>query len=141
MYNLLAIFVGFLLTLMSTLNSGLSNYIDVSIVLVIFHVLAAIISLVLILATKQNLTFKSDLPVLFYIGGVIGFFSVLLGSVCMSNMGASLTVAIIIFGQMVTSAFIDHFGMFGMTKTKFNFKKIGGFFIISVGLALMVQGS
>ncbi len=141
MYNLLAICVGFLLTLMTALNTGLSNYVSLPLILVIFHFSAAVICFIFILGARQELKFNANLPSLFYLGGAIGFFSVLLNSVCMSKMGASLTAAIVIFGQMLTSAVIDNFGLFRMPVRKFNFKKILGFGVISIGLALMVYGS
>ncbi len=141
MTNLLGILVGVLITLIATMNAGLVEYIGMPFALVVLHGGAVIICFLLVLKDKKGLSFKSDLPLYFYTGGAIGFFVTFLNSVCMVKIGASLSVAIVIFGQMLTSCVIDHFGLFKMPVRKFNIQKLGGFLVITVGIVLMYFGN
>lgn len=154
MYNLLAVVIGMLVTIMSTLSSGfmgkvgapyeaigLSANLGNGNALVIFHLIGAILALLTLIILKKKLVFKSSLPIYFYMGGMIGYCMVFINAVSIGKLGASLTFAVVIFGQMAMSAVIDHYGLFGKSVTKFNTKKIGGFLIIFIGLCLMVYGS
>ena len=44
-----------------------------------------------------------------------------------------------LFGQLVFSSLVDHFGLFGLTKYEFNPKKLVGLFIVLVGLVIMTM--
>lgn len=154
MYNALAMLIGLLITVMTTINSsfmqkvgapyesiGLPGNLGNANGLVIFHFIGLFFTFLVLIICKKKFSFKSSLPVYFYIGGVIGYLMVFINTVCLGALGASLTFAVVIFGQMTMSAVIDHYGLFGKSVTKFNTKKIGGFLIIFVGLCLMVYGS
>ena len=46
-----------------------------------------------------------------YTGGLIGVLTVIFSSLGFSKLGVSLTVSLGLFGQLVTSIIIDHFGL------------------------------
>ncbi len=63
---------------------------------------------------------------------------VFLNNLCFNSIGASLTLSLGIFGQLVLASFIDHYGLFGLDIYKFKKKKFVGFFIILLGLITMI---
>ncbi|HAG44574.1 MAG TPA: hypothetical protein DCL31_16185, partial [Clostridium sp.] len=69
--------------------------------------------------------------------GAIGVLMGLLSNISFTHLGASLTLSLTVFGQLVVSCFIDHFGLLGMNTYKFQNKKIIGFIIISIGIVVM----
>ncbi|NLK43666.1 MAG: EamA-like transporter family protein, partial [Tissierellia bacterium] len=58
-------------------------------------------------------------------------------NICFSNLGASLTLSLGVFGQLLLSSVIDHFGLMGMDVYKFQPKKLIGFSIILIGIVIM----
>lgn len=154
MYNLIAIFIGFLFTIMVAINSGLttsfgaqydangfSSHLGMGYTLFYFHLIALVLTTLTLIFTRKKFKFKSSLPFYFYIGGTIGFFMVFINTVCITKLGASLSIAAIILGQTLTSMIIDHYGLFKMDVKKFDIRKLSGLFAISVGLCLMIFGS
>lgn len=141
MVNFFAIIVGFIITLTGYLNASLAEYIGMPLTLVTLHSIAAIFGVILVFREKKGFGIKTDLPPYFYFGGAIGFFVSFLNSVCMVNIGASLSIAIIIFGQMTTSCIIDNFGLFNMPVRKFSKEKVLVLFIITIGIVCMYFGN
>ena len=52
-------------------------------------------------------------------------------------LGVSITLALGLLGQSVSSIVIDHYGFLGMTVSKFNKKKLVGLIIIIIGIGIM----
>jgi len=65
---------------------------------------------------------------------------VIFNSYCFVKIGATLTLTLGLFGQMIFSAIVDHYGLFGMTKVPMNPKKMLGFTVVSAGVLLMTIG-
>ena len=49
-----------------------------------------------------------------YGAGAIGVLMVLFSNICFAQLGASLTLSLTVFGELVMSCIIDHFGLLGM---------------------------
>jgi len=137
MYKVGAIFSGLLIAIMVTLNGMLDMKLGGFSTLFIIHIIGLVsISLVLIIK-KDIVKIDKNMPVYLFLGGAIGVVMILSNNACFKVLGISLTLALGILGQMVSAAFVDHYGLFGMTKHKFHRKKIIGFLIIIAGLGLM----
>jgi len=52
-------------------------------------------------------------------------------------MGVSLTLAVSLLGQSLAAIIIDHFGLLGMKKIKFERQKITGLILIVSGIIVM----
>lgn len=63
--------------------------------------------------------------------------AVVLNNICFSNLGVTLTLALSLFGQLIMSNLVDHFGLFNMPKIKFKKEKLIGFSIITLGIVVM----
>lgn len=61
----------------------------------------------------------------------------LVNVITIGSLGVALTTALAVFGQLVFSSLVDHFGLFGLTKYEFNPKKLIGFLIVFIGIVIM----
>lgn len=137
MYKLYAVLIGVLITIMVTFNGVLESHVGNYLAVLIIHIVGLIsISLILIFR-KERPVFKKGIPSYLYTGGAIGILLVLANNICFSKLGASLTLSLGVFGQLLLSSIIDHFGLMGMEVYKFQAKKLIGFSIILAGIVIM----
>ncbi|MBD7912113.1 MULTISPECIES: DMT family transporter [Clostridium] len=137
MYNIYSIIIGALIGLMTSLNGILSTYTGNYISSVLIHFVGLIGVVAILIFTKTKLTFDKTLPLTLYSAGVIGVFTVLFNNYTFVPIGASLTMALGLLGQTLSSIIIDNFGLLGVKVNKFNKKKIIGLVIISIGIIIM----
>jgi transporter family-2 protein len=69
--------------------------------------------------------------------GVIMMFSV---SSSISSIGTLSVFVLVILGQIISSALIDHFGLFGTTRP-LSLQKIGSIFVIMLGVFWLIKSS
>jgi len=50
----------------------------------------------------------------------------------------TLSIGVTLFGQLVMSSLVEHFGLFGMTVNRFKKEKTLGFSIIALGIIVMI---
>lgn len=138
MYKLCAGIIGFLIAIMVTINGALSKGIGDYKAVLIIHIVGLItISLVLLLK-RERIKFKEKLSAYLFSAGAIGVFVVLFNNITFNKLGASLTLSLGLFGQLIMSGIIDHFGLLGMEVSKFKSKKIIGFLLVFAGITVMV---
>lgn len=138
MYKLLSAVTGILIAVMVAFNGILASHMGNYTSTVIIHITGLIcISLVLI-GSRQK--FKPDRSIKSYLysAGAIGVFTVLFNNFSFNRLGASLTLAIGLLGQSVTSIVVDHFGLLGAKVVRLNRKKILGLVIICSGIVIMM---
>ena len=90
-----------------------------------------------VLTEKEKLIIKESIPFYLYLGGIFGVMLTLVNVITIGSIGVALTTALAVFGQLVFSSLVDHFGLFGLDKYKFNPKKLIGFMIVLIGLVIM----
>lgn len=138
MYKASAVFIGILIAVMVSFNGVLANYTDQYISILIIHIVGLISVITILLLKKQKLKLHQNIPIYLFSGGLIGVLMVFINNICFNFLGASLTLSLGIFGQLILACFIDHYGLFGMAVYKFNKKKIIGFLIVLSGLVTMI---
>ncbi|MGG1660421.1 DMT family transporter [Brevibacillus sp. NRS-1366] len=72
-----------------------------------------------------------------WLGGAVGVIAVLANLVSAPVLGASLTFALLLTGQMAMSIVIDHFGFFHMPKRKASASRLIGITVILGGILLI----
>lgn len=137
MYKLFSGLIGVLITIMLALNGTLSKNTNNYLSTVIIH-LVGLICISCILSIKR-IKFKlhKNIPIYLYSAGAIGVFTVLLNNLSFNYIGASLTLALGLLGQSVTSIVIDHYGLLGSEINKFKKQKLLGLIIIALGIVIM----
>ena len=137
MYNILALVIGALISVMISFNSGLEGYVGSTYSVVIIHAVGLIAILIVAAIKKEKIVIKEAIPFYLFLGGIFGVMLTLVNIITIGGIGVALTTALAVFGQLVFSSLVDHFGLFGLTKYEFNTKKLVGFFIVLVGLVIM----
>ena len=137
MYNILALVIGALISVMISFNSGLEGYVGSTYSVVIIHAVGLIAILIVAAIKKEKIVIKAAIPFYLFLGGIFGVMLTLVNIITIGGIGVALTTALAVFGQLVFSSLVDHFGLFGLTKYEFNPKKLVGFFIVLVGLVIM----
>lgn len=79
----------------------------------------------------------SDAPWWTYLCGAIGVLLVTSGLVALPISGAALVVAVMVFGQMLASMLVDHFGWLGVKQQPANPWRIAGVVVIFAGVLMM----
>lgn len=138
MYKASAVFIGILIAIMVTFNGILANCTDQYVSILIIHIVGLIAVITVLIFKKEKVKMPKNIPLYLFSGGFIGVFMVFLCNLCFNLLGASLTLSLGIFGQLVLACFIDHYGLFGLNIYKFKKKKVVGFFIIFLGLVTMI---
>lgn len=140
MYKLYAILIGVLITIMISFNSVLSAGVGNIYSLLIIHIVGLLAIGIILIYKKQKIRIDKSIPIYYYFVGFLGCIMVFFNTICFNEIGATLTLTLGIFGQLIASYTIDHFGLFGMTVYKFNKQKLISLFIIMSGIIVMTQG-
>lgn len=134
MYNLISVFVGALITIMVAINGMLADALGNYLSNVVIHLVGLISIIVVMIVSKYKFNLPKKESILIYAGGAVGVITVFSNAVSFTALGATLTIVLGLLGQVVSSLFIDHYGLFGAQVIKFNKKKI-------LGLTLMILGT
>jgi len=137
MNNLVSALIGALIAVMIMLNGTLSNVLGNYIATIIIHIVGLIAITFVLLVSKQKFIINKGTPFYLYSAGGIGVFAVLFNNLTFNSLGISLSLALGLLGQTITSIIIDHFGLLGMKVMKYQKKKLIGLVFIVLGIAVM----
>ncbi|NWK68857.1 DMT family transporter [Bacillus paramycoides] len=137
LYNFLSVFIGALIAIMIPLNGILSEIIGNYTASVVIHLVGLVGVVIVLIINKNKILFEKGIPLYLYSAGAIGVFTVLFSNISFSALGASITIALSLLGQSITSIVIDHYGLLGMKVAKFEKKKLIGLLFISSGIVVM----
>lgn len=135
--NLISAFIGALIAIMTLFNGTLSNTFGNYTSSIIIHVIGLFSITFVLLISRSKIKIQKGIPVYLYSAGAIGVFSVVFSNLSFSKLGVSLTLALGLLGQSLSSIFIDHFGLLGMKVIKFEKKKCIGLLFIILGIFIM----
>ncbi|WP_346889257.1 DMT family transporter [Clostridium sp. UBA1056] len=138
MYKNLALLNGVILAIMIFFNGMLSSITGPYMSTLIFHVLGFILILAISMVKKNNIVNFKKVPLMFFLPGILSVITILLNNICIPQIGITLTIGISLYGQLIMSIFVEHFGLFGMPVNKFRKEKILGFSIITLGTVVMI---
>ena len=133
----LAALIGVMLSFMVFTNGTLAGYLGNYPATVVNHAIGLSIVLIIIFFKKIKIKTLPKAPFYIYLGGAVGVFTVLFTNISFNHLGMSRTLALGLLGQSITSIFIDHYGLFGMPRVKFNAKKSIGLSFVGLGIFLM----
>ena len=137
-YRNLAVLNGILLAIMIFLNGVLSEKIGLYLSTLIYHVLGLLLILLVSIVRKNKLPKLNKIPVILFLPGLLSVLVIFLNSLSSSKIGITLTAGMGLFGQLVISALIDHFGLFGVQVNKMRKEKTLSFSLIITGLIFMI---
>jgi transporter family-2 protein len=79
-------------------------------------------------------------PISYGAGLLIGFYG-LSATIIIPRLGAASFIAYILIAQLLTSAVVDQFGLFGMARRPIDITKLVGLVVIVAGIAVMEIGN
>jgi transporter family-2 protein len=138
MYKNLALINGVILAIMVFLNGMLGSKTGPYLSTLIYHLLGLLLIIALSIFKGNKLSNFKTLSPIFFIPGLLSVLTILFNNIAIPKIGLSLCIGIGLFGQLVMSCIVEHFGLFGMPLNKFKNKKLLGFSIISLGIVIMM---
>ena len=136
MQYFLVFLAGVFLALQQSLNGELGNYIPLTFVVLIVHIIGGLCILIYLKFIKKEKLKMGPMPVYLYSAGLFGYVLVFLTSYTIVHIGATLSIA----GQVVASVVIDHFDMFHIKRVTFNSKRIIPLLLIITGVIIANMG-
>ncbi len=137
MYNFLSAFMGALIAVMILFNGTLSGSAGNYFSTILIHLVGLFSIILVLIISKSKLQFNKKLPLYLYSGGAIGVFTVLFNNSSFTALGVSLTLALGLLGQTVSSIIIDQFGLLDMKVIPFRKDKIIGLLLVVLGIFVM----
>ena len=138
MYKNLALINGVLLAIMVFYNGMVTKVTGPYISTLIFHVIGLITILIIAILRKNKFPKLKGMKLIFLLPGILGVITIFLNNLCIPVIGVTLTSSISLYGQLVMSIIVEHFGIFGMPVNKFRKEKLLGLSIISLGAIVMI---
>jgi len=137
----LAVIVGAVIPIQTGINSRLARHIGITLLasLVSFAVGTIGLGLVL-LATRTPLPLAATVasqPWWIWIGGLCGLIFLTMNMVLLPRIGASATVILPLFGQVVGGLVIDMLGAFGTTPRPLTIGRVVGVVLVALGAVLV----
>jgi len=137
MFKSFAFLNGILIGIMVFVNGILSLSIGLISSTFIIHIIGISFISFLLIIRKKKFSFIKKLKTYYVFPGFIGVFTVIFQNYSYQEMGATVTLTAALFGQLIFSSLVDHFGLFGLRKFKFNIKKLPAYLLISLGILIM----
>jgi bacterial/archaeal transporter family-2 protein len=126
--------------LIGVLNSGVARSIGnpFAATAVMFAIaMAAALCLTLTLYGSPSVVQLGSAPLISYCAGLLIGFYALSATIIIPRFGAASFVAFILLAQLVTSAAVDHWGLFSMSKRPIDLTRLVGLATIAVGIIIM----
>jgi transporter family-2 protein len=134
---LLTAVAGVAAALQASINAALGRRIGTLEAATFQTIVAVIIFVGLTLAARQTVGGVADAlrePAWLWLSGVMGVIIITSLTFAPNRIGVLAFAAILIAGQLITSIFIDHYGLFGLERIGFTWER-------ALGLALLAGGA
>ncbi|MCI0529720.1 MAG: DMT family transporter [Nitrospira sp.] len=137
----LALTVGAMMSVQAGINSELKRYLGNPIYASLVSATVAVLSL-LIYSIVMRMPFPtwvaiSKVPISNWLGGFCGAMYLVVVIMVAPKLGVSITMGLIITGQMLMAITLDHFGLIGFPVHPANLWRIVGAILLIVGVILI----
>lgn len=139
-YSIAAVLSGVLISVMIWINAQLTDIVGNYHATVYIHICGLIPCVIIWLCSRQKLHPAKRLPILMYMGGVVGVATVLFNNASVLTLGVSITLALGLLGQLILSLLMDRFGLLGVTKRSISKSQWISASLVLVGIAIMMIG-
>lgn len=140
LWILLAFLAGAFLPLQAGLNAKLGRALASPVQASMISFVVGAVSLILyILLTKQTISIEGlkSAPAIVWIGGLLGAFYVTVIILSFPQLGPGLTFGLVVAGQMIISAILEHFNILVAQPHPMNFMRFLGIVLVVVGVVLL----
>lgn len=139
---LLAVLAGAMLPVQASLNAKMAKIVASPVLAALLSFLIGTIALILYaLITESNMYAKllnvRHAPSYVWLPGLLGAFYVVGSISLLPRLGVALTFSLIIAGQMLVTAVVDHYGLLGVPVKMINLPRVIGILLIIGGVILI----
>jgi len=138
MYKNLALINGVILAIMVFFNGLLASITGPYISTLIYHLLGLLLIILISIIKRNKFSNLKEIPLIFFLPGILSVVTILLNNIAIPKIGVTLAVGVGLFGQLVMSSLVEHFGLFEMPVNKLKKGKMVGLSIISLGIIVMI---
>ena len=139
--------VGLAMATQTAVNSQLRQYLNSPIQAAFFSFLAGTICLAIMMlvmmwngsALKPTLSQLNEIPVWLWVGGLLGVYAVTASIYTAPKLGFLTFTGLVLFGQVIMSMLLDHFGLIGVEKNPVNWQRLLGAILIAIGIIFTLQ--
>ena len=139
----LAMGIGIAMTVQTAINSQLREYLHspLQAALLSFLVGTIVLAVLVILQStpKPTINNLTIIPWYLWLGGCLGVYAISISIYTAPKLGFLTLSGLIVFGQLIMSMLIDHFGLLGSDKTPINWQRFLGGVVIFIGVLLTLQ--
>ncbi len=139
MFQLLALLAGAIISIMVSVNGGLTGCFGALAASVIIHVVGVVFALLLCLIQKKRPFQRAAVPLWACCGGIIGVLTTLFNNYAYAHLSMTSIVALGLFGQCVTSNLLDAWGLLGMTRRPVRRSTRLGIVLSCAGVLMMLD--
>lgn len=140
---LLAAGVGFAIATQTAVNSQLRNYLNSPIQAAFFSFLIGTLCLSVLFfaesSPRPHFQQLVQVPLWFWVGGFLGVYGVSISIYAAPKIGFLTFTGLVLFGQIIMSMLLDHFGLIGVEKNPLNWQRIVGALCIAIGVLFTLQ--
>lgn len=137
---LLALLAGTSISLQTGVNAQLRSWLGnpMQAALISFAVGTAALALY-VLPQRQSWTLggEGSRPWWIWTGGLLGAYVVTALIILAPRLGASLLIALVVTGQMITALILDHFGLLGFPQQRISLPRLLGAGLLITGVILI----
>lgn len=141
LYLLFALLTGAGVALQSVINARLRVLLDGPFWAAAGQFIVGLIFLLgVALITRQPAPITSGIPrapLWIWAGGIFGATFILVNIILTPRLGATLTLALMIVGQLTAALIVDHYGLFGGTVVRLSAARIAGVVLLLLGVSLI----
>jgi len=126
----------------AAVNTALGKRIGTLEAAVFQTIVAVTVFAVIVLAARRSfrgVASALDQPVWLWLSGVMSVVIILALTFAPNRIGVLAFAGILISGQLVASAVIDHFGLFGLERIAFGWERAVGFALLAGGAAIVLR--
>ncbi|HEY1305913.1 MAG TPA: DMT family transporter [Vicinamibacterales bacterium] len=141
LYLLFAFVTGAGVAVQSVINARLRVLLEGPVWAAAGQFVVGLMFLVLVaLLTRQSAPVTSGLPRApwwIWAGGLFGAIFILVNIILTPKLGATLTLAMMIVGQLSAALVVDHYGLFGGTIVRMSATRLAGVVLLLLGVSLI----
>lgn len=139
----LALGIGVAMAFQTAINTQLREYLNSPIQAAFLSFLTGTIILAIMVffqsAPKPSFDSITHIPWYLWLGGLLGVYAISVSIYAAPKLSLLTLSGLIIFGQILMSMIVDHFGFLGGEKTPINWQRLVGSITILIGVILTLQ--
>ncbi len=136
-FYVIMLVVGFVVAFQVGINTELSRMLGSNVWAAVVSFMVGFLALLAYaLIVRQPFYVKklTEIPVYYYLGGLLGALFVLSTIMLFPRIGAVNIVIFTVLGQMIGTLLIDHYGWFGAIQSSINWQKVASLLLMAIAI-------